>query len=136
MAEFGNIVEKTINTILKADVDLVALVSTRIWLDHLPPEPTYPAVSYSMISDFMPMNHDKSAGPIRARIQVSSWNTSYSAARTVTELIKGALVGYTGTVSGVEVQGILYETTVPIYDPDQLTKVYHLASDFIVFITP
>lgn len=137
MAVFGNYVEKALFAILKGNADLVAVVpSSRMYADHLPQNPTYPAITYQLVSEELPHNHDRSAGPTRARFQISCWSQTKPQAAQVRELVKGVLVAYKGTAASINVQGIFYLGTTSLWDPDEEIELWQEASDYYVFITP
>lgn len=123
-------VEPAIVTILENDAPLVAVMGTRLTLNELPQNPTYPAVTYSLSDQQAAITHDQAVGPEEATIQVSAWSKSYKQARELADLIVDALLGYSGTVGSIQVQGIFLINIVPMYDPDETLKVWQVACLF------
>lgn len=119
---------------LKVDVDLSALISTRIYSLTLPQNCTMPAVTYRQISG--PRVHTMGSDPglTHPRFQFSCWGSSYGSAKDVARKLQAALQDYKGTMGGgggVVVQASLLENELDIYDPD--TKLYCVPLDFIIW---
>lgn len=126
-------VEDAIRAVLLADPDVAALVSTRVWPIKLPQSATLPAVVYQRIST----TRDQPAletpiGATRSRVQLSSWASTYGAARQLAEAVHGALNGWSGTAGGQVVKLVRLATWLDDYEAGPPER-YRVIADFYVF---
>lgn len=108
---------------LVAHAGTQAIISSRAWDDHLPQNPTLPAVSVQQVSG--PRTHamGSDTGDVNGRVQVDSWAASRSAAKSLAEQVRAALQRVTGTFSGTTISGTYmdneegprYESTVKLW---------------------
>jgi len=131
----GNLLEPAVASILEDSVAITAVISTNLHHHHLPQNPTYPAVTYHLITQTMGITHDKKIGPGWAQFQVGCWGATYKAARELAELVVVELTGYTGTKDGVKIQGCFLNNMVPVYDPDETVKTWQVAVLFNCYFT-
>lgn len=124
-------VEAALVNRLEGYAGLTALVSTRIYPHRLPQTPTYPAVTYFLVTA---LPRDSAMGvdvPIaRKRFQFSAWGSTYLSAKNVCEQIRLALQRWSGTADGTTVYDIFVESQNDIDEPD--LKVYQCVIDFEV----
>ena len=118
---------------LTGHAGLGALVSDRIYPEHLPQNPTYPAVTYFQVGG--PRDHSLagSSGLAVTQWQVDAWATSYLGAKAVAEQIRVALDSYrTATMRA------FLENVVDLPEPTENTSaqvVRHVALEFEVWYT-
>lgn len=103
--------------------DLNALVGSRIYPGVLPENPTYPAISYSLVSESRHHNIDV-AYP---RYQFSCFSPNYISAKNVATQVRKALQRYRGTMGSTQVIQGVFENEIELYDPTD--KLYHVAVD-------
>lgn len=121
---------------LEAVAAVTALVSTRIYQGVLPASFPTPAIRVQRISEDEFMHTRGSNGVFRTRVQVDSVSSAanpIAQAQAVDAAVRGngagtSLVGWTGTVGGVEVLAILPITVREGYDADEL-KQYKIMRD-------
>ncbi|MGB0889859.1 MAG: DUF3168 domain-containing protein [Solirubrobacterales bacterium] len=84
--------------------------ASRIYPLKLPQNPTFPAITYRVISDVPEYDLEGEAGLSHARIQIDCYGASssgedpYDVARALGLEVRAALSAYQGTVDGVEFQ--------------------------------
>ena len=117
-------IDEAIRAILLSNPALYALVGTRIYPLQLPLSCTFPAISYSFPSD--PYKRVARA----ARLQVDCWAEDFTQCKNLKKLVETALDGYSGTVFGINIEGIF---PISPYDssPDE-TGLFHIPYDFKV----
>lgn len=93
-------IHEAIRTRLTAVSAVTALVSTRVYPNLLPQNPTLPALVYQRIDERRENAMGADPGVVRARVQVSAWAQTYTAARGAAEEVRKALQRYRGTPSG------------------------------------
>lgn len=114
---------------------LVSLVSTRIYPQMMPQDPTYPAVTYSLISAPRETAMGADPGIVEARFQLSSWgagDTPVKDMRDTAEQVRKALERWRGTApDGTVILDTFVDNQVDM--PPELVnniKVMHRATDF------
>lgn len=136
-----------IRTRLLAISAVTAICSTRIYALSLPQSPTLPAIRVTQVSEVQPMHLRGSQGFWRCRVQVDcvagpSSSDPYGTARSLAAAARGTfsggaatgLLGYAGTVGGVEITGIAQLDTREHYEADELRQVM-VSTDYLVFGT-
>lgn len=118
------LVEEAIVTLLSA------VASGRIYGHNLPRGATLPAVTYMKVSGPRDQTMQGPSGLVSARFQVSSWGTSYGAAKTLSDDVRQALDGYMGTTDGVSIGGIELVNETDQYEAEP--NVFQTIMDFRV----
>ncbi|MGA9851843.1 MAG: DUF3168 domain-containing protein [Gammaproteobacteria bacterium] len=93
-------IEDAIFTVLNTNDGVSALIDGRIYPALLPQEPTYPALTYTFISETPSPAMGADIGIVRRRLQVSCWAVSMTGAQGVADAVTTALSRYMGTVTG------------------------------------
>lgn len=108
----------------------VLIVGGRVHPVLLPQNPTYPALTYQLISD--PREHSLEGvdGLVEARYQLTAWALLYADVRSTTEAVRVALDGFSGTWGAYEVSRAMNVGGVDLYDPD--VEVHHTAVDYLI----
>jgi len=92
-------IEASILTKLLAAAGVTALVGQRIYyIGRIPEDVTLPFVTLQMIEDIPVHSHGGYSGMRKARIQINSFDDSYTGAHSLAEAIFDALDSYVGTV--------------------------------------
>ena len=119
-----SLIDEAIRSILLNNSTVAGFVGTRIFPLSLPLDCTFPAITYAFPSDV----YNRIARP--ARLQVDCWAQDFTECKNLKNAVEGALDGYSGIVSGINI-----EIIVPIspYDlPPDETGLYHIPYDFKV----
>lgn len=111
--------------------------AARIYVDHLPQNPVYPALVISLVSDVPEYAISGAAGVREARIQIDCLahehqesDDGYHTARTLGEAVITALSGFRGMAGSSEVQGALLQVQRPA--PIDEVGVYRVTQDWDV----
>lgn len=110
----------------------VPTVSGRVYPVLLPQSPTYPALTYQLISDPRGHTHDGPDGLVDARYQITTWapREAYADVKATADAVRIALDGFTGIWGAFFVGLIFHDGGVDLYDPD--VEVHHNATDYII----
>lgn len=77
-------------TALKADAGVSAIVLTRVYRKKLPANPTFPAITVSMVDEVTP-DDTNTVGYVDMRIQCTAWSTTPGPEEALSKLIRKAL---------------------------------------------
>ena len=123
-----------IRTALLADAATATLVSTRIYFQHLPQEPTYPALVIEQVSAD-PHNAVNETQTLHwSRVRVHAWATTYAAADTLASTVQTALNGKKAAVTGLAIRSVVAEGPWDMYDPS--VDAYQISQDFKIWHRP
>lgn len=122
-------IEQALESQLKNDVDVAAIVSTRVFPVILPATPTFPAVTYTLLTGDRTHSMDGPSGLASPSFQVDSWASTYSSVKDLASKVRIALDGLKGTVSSVEILGVFIQSEKDLYDGTN--SVYRVSSVFI-----
>ncbi|MEN6533749.1 MAG: DUF3168 domain-containing protein [Bryobacteraceae bacterium] len=114
----------TLRALIAAQSSIAALVSTHVYVDRLPAEPTFPAITLQSAGA-----SEEEDAPIQdAEFEVRVWGETHAAARAVLGAMKDALHGRNNlTVGSVAVYYVGMESgPVTMADPD--TEWLYLAT--------
>ncbi|HEG43246.1 MAG TPA: DUF3168 domain-containing protein [Phycisphaerales bacterium] len=100
-------IEKAIYSLLSGDPTLSALVGTRIDPMIVPQGTAMPAVTYMQIPSWRDNTLDGPSGLVRSRWQINCWALTTAEARTVSNAVRQAIAGYSGSGTGVVIQAIM-----------------------------
>jgi len=103
-----------LKTILRADVDVAALVGTRVYAFPLRQNPVLPDITYQRVSG----PRDALLGVAKPRYQFTAWSLSYGEARAVAQAVDDCLQRYKGTSEGVLIISSIVVNDLDIYDPE------------------
>jgi hypothetical protein len=99
------VIEQGIHSILAENSALAALIGTRIYPGVLPPNPTLPCLSYTVISAPPSTALDGSSG-FSTRVQFDCWAARYGDVKAVQQALHDVFDAYAGTLpDGTNVQG-------------------------------
>ena len=106
-------IEEAVNALLLATSTVTALVGSgsaaRIFPLVIPQDAARPAIAYQKISSPKTMSHSGSSHLARSRFQFTVQAATYTSAKALAAAVRDGLIGYRGTVSGVRIDGILFE---------------------------
>lgn len=96
------LIDEAVRSILLSNPAVYELVGTRIYPLVLPLDCTFPAISYSKPSS--PHNRVVKS----PRFQIDCWDkaNNFTAVQKLSLAVEAALNGYSGTVSGITIEGI------------------------------
>jgi hypothetical protein len=121
--------------VLEGSAGVTALVGSRIYPLLVPQGfDNYPAVTYQVISEQRTPELTKQNGLMRARVQVTCWARTYSAAKGLKEAVRNAIDGESGTFpSGVFIEDS--QDTVEESVGARPARLYAKRIDAMVWVT-
>lgn len=128
------VLDEGIIAYLSAQASITALVSTRVYSFLIPQNATLPLIVVQRISTprILTMQSSGATGDLAyPRFQFDAWATTYASSKAITDAIRAALHGHTGSTGGVTIRAALASDEVPEYDPE--TRLYRGRSDYIIW---
>ena len=125
-----SLIEDALVNLIKADADLKGVISTRFYPVIMPQNTSFPAMTYLRISGVRQQSHGGASGLAFARFQFDAWAKRYDDARDASEKLRLIIEGYSGTVLGVVINGILMLNERDGYEND--TELYRVSTDYLV----
>lgn len=121
-------VEEAIWTLLQADANVTALISTRLYPVQMPQNPTYPNVVYSMVSD-RGLDWLASDGGMQwSRYQFDCYARTYTQAKRLARTLRVALNHYSSTVGTIDICQAKFLSELDDFEP--VAEIYRVAVDF------
>ena len=121
---------KAIYNLLKDSADVGAICADRIYPELAQQDVDVPFIVYT-VTDTTPSDTKNSTSKLdTARVELYCVSDDYEQSMNLGIAVRGALDRHTGTVSGVEVQSIDFDTSDVQFDPDQ--RVYVLEQTYDV----
>ena len=121
-------IEAALASYIKLVEEITAIIGTgdsaRIYPLALPQNPTYPAVTYQVISS--PRHHDLDIA--YPRIQYTAFARTYGQAKELAGYLRLHLQRFKGVLSGISIKQIQYINAVEFYQDD--AGVYYIPQDF------
>lgn len=115
MPELGS----AIQSVLAADSDVAALVSSRIYPLRRPQNVKYPAITFQIVSEESTQHMTGLSGFADAFVEVACWALTPLAADQLAEKVRLALSRYSGTIASTVIRQVLPETGTTDFDePD------------------
>ena len=123
-------IETGLRTHLIADAPVTALVVARIYPDILPQKPTYPALTYEIISDipYRALAGDSDREVVRARIHC--WAKTATGRDDLSRKVRTALADFSGLMGTTAVSSVKFESWNNLYD--DVPEVYRRVADFMI----
>lgn len=114
MADAGN----AILDILSNDGVVAGLVADRIYRDVLPSKPTYPAISFQLISTVAQQDHDGQTKNFRNIYQIDCWGVTSDIVSAIRDAVFNATDNQKGTFAGVNVLGLFFSDDRDLHDSE------------------
>jgi len=124
-------IEAGLHGFLTDDTDIAAIVATRVYPIILPQNPTMPAITYQRISTPRVSSTTGPSGLASPRIQVDCWAETYAAVKALSDTVRTAVDGYSGTMDTFTVYGVIVESEQDLYEPDAV--YYRTSLDLIIW---
>lgn len=119
-------IESVLRAILVADPVVSGMVGTRAYQTALPREPTFPAITYQMVSRVQ----DGLTGIVQARVQYTCLATTWKGAADLADAVRCGLHGYRGVRDGARIEDVRYAGQHDDYD--ETTGIHWIPVDVIV----
>ena len=118
MADIGT----AVRAVLAADAAVAAVVGTRIYVDRLPQNVTYPAIHFEHVDQVSEQHMTAISGLANSYLEIRCHSTTRSATTALAEKVRLALTRYEGTSSGVVIEQIFSERgTTDVEEPRNAT---------------
>jgi len=124
-------IEEALYSKLSNDAGVSGLVSTRVFPNLMPQNPTYPLLVYTRVSGPRIHSHDGSSGLAHPLFQIDSWAETYAGVKALAEKVRLALQGFSGTVATVVINGILFEGDRDLYEDG--VEEFRVSSDYRIW---
>lgn len=118
-------------TYLLAQSGITDLVGQRIFFVKAAQDVEKPYLVLTKVTGPRESSHDGASGLAHPRFQVSVFAETYAGAKVIALAVQAALEGYQGLMDEVYVDGVFYDDENDFYEDD--TKLYHVASDYIIW---
>lgn len=120
-----------IRTLALADTQIGNLVGTRWYPTPLPEKPTYPAITYQIVSENNVSSHQGNSNLAETRLQLNVWSSTYDGARTLKDHLKRVLRDFKGTVITDRIDRIIWANEQTTNDP--VTQKQQRIIDLIIW---
>ncbi len=123
-------IETGLRTHLLADGPVAALVVARVYPIKLPQSPTYPALTYEIISDIPHRSLGGDSDLERVRARIHCWATTYTGAIDLAAKVRAAVGDFSGLMGTTTVRSVKFETWNDLFD--DVPEVYRRVADFYI----
>jgi hypothetical protein len=96
-------VETELRMRLLADSTVGGLISARMYPQHLPQNPTYPAITYQKITGLYLQDLDGAGTRGRITLQVNCWAADPAAAQALADAVRSDIDGFIGLLTTLKV---------------------------------
>lgn len=97
---------------------LTALVSTRIYRQHAPDNPTFPMITFQRISTSREMTLEGVWGLVRSLYYFDVFGDEHASTKAIANQVLAALNGLRGTYSGMDIRSVLSDDEGDSYEED------------------
>jgi hypothetical protein len=127
--------EEELIGLLLGDAGVSGIVATRVWPGSMPQGSRRPAVVVNTIGATPEYVDEGEAGLVEARVQIDSWDNTYSGAKLLSRAVKAALSAYQTDGSPMLFQTIMVDTERDDRHSgsNQNEYLYRTSVDFIVW---
>jgi hypothetical protein len=123
-------IESGLRTILIND-STISAITTRCYPVMIPQSPVYPLILYTKISGMRDHALEGPSGMAHPRFQIEAWAETYDEAKGLSEAIRSALDGYTGTSDSTYIGSCLLDSERDIYESE--IDVFRILQDYIIW---
>lgn len=110
-------IDGAIYVTLAADSTTTNLVSTRIYKQRAPQSGSIPYVAFWIVTQDIDQAFSGATGLYTSQIQIDCRSQSYSGAKAISNAVRDALEGLSGTVDNTVIQSLGVERLADIYEP-------------------
>jgi hypothetical protein len=126
-------IEDALFTKLSGTTAISDIVGTRIHPVKMPDNPTFPSITYQRISSTREQTMQGRVSYCEAIMQIDIWSQDYDVTRDLASKVFSALEGFRGPISSVDIQAILSQNEIDLFEDD--VKVYRRSQTFrVIFI--
>lgn len=131
-------IETALFSYLTGKSEITSIVSTRVYATVAPSSPTYPYITFQMVSN-NPEHHMSGNSPITiVRIQLDAWARTVATQQAISEAVRNALDGYRGQMGAeaLDVRRAFLDNRNTFEEPDKHGKnlpVHRASLDFSIW---
>lgn len=132
------LLEEGLGSYLSTYAGLVLLIGDRVFPMRIPQGETLPCLTYQRISTPRVLTHQSSGATgdlAHPRFQFDAWAPTQKTAKLVTDQVRAALNGKTGSIgtapNNITIRAALVDGETPEFDPE--TEIYRSRSEFIIW---
>lgn len=118
--------------LLTDNADFAAIAGDRVYPSRIAQGAPLPAVAYLTVSNSPTNCKEGDAGLDRKRVQINIYSEDYDQVDELSEVTRSLLTAFSGTVEGVDIRNITYETETDLHD--DAAEVYFKAQDYTITI--
>ncbi|PQO33153.1 hypothetical protein C5Y96_09850 [Blastopirellula marina] len=110
-------IQQAIVNYLLEQSNVTDLVSNRIFTNHLPQKPEFPAITIRLVSADHGRNLDGPNGVVRARIQIEAWSKDFLESQDIAEQVRTKVQGYSGLMDELLIRSCGLEEDIDTPEP-------------------
>src|SRR6478736_5980390 len=118
--------------LLTDNADFAAIAGDRVYPLRVAQTALLPAVAYQTISNSPTNCKEGDAGLDRKRLQINIYSEDYDQQEELAEITRNLLSSFSGTVDGVTIRNITYETETDLHD--DAADIFFKAQDYTITI--
>jgi hypothetical protein len=118
--------------ILTDSPEFAAIAADRVYPLRIAQGAIFPAVAYQTISNTPTACKEGDSGLDRKRLQLNIYSESYDDQDALAEICRNILSSFSGTIEGVNIASIKYETETDLHD--DAAEIYFKAQDYTITI--
>jgi len=123
-------IEEVFRNYLINDPGITSYVAQRIYPLRLPQNPTYPSITYQVISE-VTTYHMTAENSIReCRIQIDIYAESYAESKTIWRTIHNVISGFRGVWDTTNIQGVFGISSQDFEEEE--TKIFRVSADYYI----
>ncbi len=129
-------IEAILNSLLKEDINIAAIVSTRVYPNIILQGAAMPALTYQQISGLRDEVMDSPTGLVNSRFQINCWSDTYSETRDLANAVRIRFDGLSGIFNGLKIAAILAidESEIPQFPAgEDVIKRYGKRIDYNIW---
>jgi hypothetical protein len=133
-----SVLDEALVSYLKSVSGITTLVSTRVYSFSIPQSATLPCLVIQRIDTPRELTMDMSGATgtlAHPRFQFDAWATTYASAKAITDAVRAALNGKTGSTGAgavtVTLRASLAGNETDGFDPN--VRLYYRVSDFVIW---
>jgi hypothetical protein len=120
-------------TFLEDAPAISAIVGSRIYPEALPQKPTYPALTYQLVSAVRVEDLSGPAGKCRRRISINCWAATEIAAYQLADAVRQSLNGFHGWMADTRIQSTRLDNEWSFPESEAgVTGIYRVTQDYII----
>lgn len=118
---------------LSSQAGVTAIVSTRIYAGILPQEPTYPALTYNIITRTKEHCFGSDPGNEMIRLQLDCWAKTYAESLSLAGAVRTALSRWRGQQTNYYVEDSLADNWQDMFEDESEQRIYRASIEFLIY---